>query len=110
MLYFLSKLDSFTKLKKGIVLTLVFLIMKTKRKYPIYVSKKYFQQTCWFIIDRRKRKKATMFVKNILIRLCTIIHYTAEENNFVFIVYKLLVRQEYLKPMLLITLKLMVNK
>ena len=39
-----------------------------------------------------------------------IIHYTAEENNFVFIVYKLLVRQGYLKPMLLIALKLMVNK
>ena len=32
MLYFLSKLNSFTKFKKGIVFTLVVLIMKTKKE------------------------------------------------------------------------------
>ena len=39
-----------------------------------------------------------------------IIHNILKENTFVIIVYKLLVQQKYKKTMLVIALKLMVNK
>ena len=39
-----------------------------------------------------------------------IIRYTVEENTFVVIFYRLSVQQKYLRFMLMITLKLIVNK
>ena len=36
---FLSKLEIFTKLKRRIVTAILFLVMKIRKKYPIYVSK-----------------------------------------------------------------------
>ena len=44
--------------KKRIALALVFLVMTIRRKYQIYIAKKYFQETYWFIIDKRRTQKA----------------------------------------------------
>ena len=47
-----------------------------------------------------------MFLSNILIRLCMIIHYIMNKNTFVVIVLEKVLKYIMLK----ITLKLMVNK
>ena len=36
---------------------IVFLVMKTKKKYSIYAYKNTCWETCWLNIDRRKKQK-----------------------------------------------------
>ena len=59
------------------------------------MSKKCFEVKHIDLLLIVEKAKGTMFLSKILIHLCMIIHYTMEENIFVIIVYKLLVRKKY---------------
>ena len=56
-------------------------------KYPISVKKKqYFEEKHMDLLLGEEGKMNYVLIKN-LIRLCMIIHYTAEENSIVIFVY-----------------------
>ena len=53
---FQPKLETFTKLKKGIPSALVFWVIKIKKEHTINVSKKYCEEKkFWVIIDGIKK-------------------------------------------------------
>ena len=59
-------------------------------KYPIYVSKKCFEEKHVDLLLVGEKK---MFLSKILIHLCMIIRYTVEEKIFVVIVSKILAQK-----------------
>ena len=59
-------------------------------KYPIYVSKKCFEEKHVDLLLVGEKK---MFLSKILIHLCMIIRYTVEENFFVVIVSEILAQK-----------------
>ena len=87
-----SKLEIFTKVEK--ILELVYLVNENNEKYLICV-KKYFQKTCWFIIDRGEKARGFMFLSKVLRHSCMIMYCIAEENLFAVIVYRYLLQQKY---------------
>ena len=58
----------------------------------------------------KNNAKGNMFWSEVLLHWWVITHYMVEGNNFVVIVCKLLEQQEYWTVILMIVLKLMVNK
>ena len=63
---------------------------KNKKKYQIYVSKNAVKINMLIHYWYENKAKGTMFLSNILICSCMVIHYIVAENIFVVIVFKLL--------------------
>ena len=53
--------------------------MKIKTNIQSMYQTLSWRKTCWFLVERRRRKN-TMFLRTILIRLCMIIPYILEEK------------------------------
>ena len=67
---------------------------ENKEKYPIYVTKKCCEEKHVDLLIREGKKIIT-FLSIILIDSCMIIHYIAEENIFVVIVYMLSLQKKF---------------
>ena len=63
-----------------------------KEKYAIYVLKKLFEEKHVNLLLIEGGKNS---LSKILVHLFMIIHHTGEENNFVIIIYRILVQKEY---------------
>ena len=76
-IYFQLKLETFWKLKKRVLLPLVFLVMKIRKN----IQSMYQKKCCEKNSDLLLIGEEVMFLSNILIHLCMVIHYTGEENT-----------------------------
>ena len=102
---------TFKKLKKRILLTLVFLVMRTNKNTQSTYQKTLLRKTCWFIINRRKRKETLCFYQRFqYFHVLSYFTPLKKKNIFVVIVYKLLVHKKYYNAILKTPLKLMINK
>ena len=83
------------KKKKKKIIGISIFDYENKKRYPIYVSKKCSEENPidWLLI--KEGEKNTMFLSMISIDSCIIVHYIAEENNFVIMVYKLSLQKKF---------------
>ena len=98
------------KLEKKNIIDINIFRYENNEKYPIYVSKKYFEEKHGDLLLIGEGEKNTMLLSMISIDSCMIILYIVKENTFGRYCLHGFITEEILKCQLKIALKLMVNK